>query len=262
MDFRRIDPPNRLRNILECIWIAESHDPQPVLQKIIPDGFPEIIFHFGDPYRIKLKDKWELQSRSLLAGQITGHFFLENTGQSSMMGLKFKPAALTNLFEILMHPFTDAVVDLKNHEKLIGLETSVRIPGNYEMRTQRAIDFLAGIPELNEQVVGKSLELIFKSSGNINVTELCEACSVSERQLERLDKKYVGLSPKVYTRIIRFSRIFDMIKNEDHNWTQLGLEAGFYDQSHFIRDFKAFTGEDPSSYVFDDPGLGNLFMKK
>jgi hypothetical protein len=82
------------------------------LQKIIPDGFPEIIFHFADPYRIKLDERWESQEESLIAGQITKHFFLENSGASDILGIKLKPTALTQIFGINMSSLKDKVVAL------------------------------------------------------------------------------------------------------------------------------------------------------
>ena len=54
MSFQRIPPPAELKNIIECYWIVENDDPSPVEEKIIPDGFAELIFHYGDPYQIRL----------------------------------------------------------------------------------------------------------------------------------------------------------------------------------------------------------------
>ena len=112
MFFKRFDPAVELKNIIECYWIIEDDDDVPQQQKIIPDGFSEIIFHYRSPYRINLGGDWEEQSRSLLAGQIRKHFFLENTGASGIIGIKVKPTALTHLFGLSMHQFTDRVVDM------------------------------------------------------------------------------------------------------------------------------------------------------
>jgi AraC-like DNA-binding protein len=263
MKFRRIDPPKRLTKIIECYWIAESDDPTPEVQKIIPDGFPEVIFHFGDPYRIKLRNKWEQQSTSLLAGQITGHFFLENTGVSSILGLKFHPTALTKLFDISMKEITDQVVPLNTcTEKLNPLETAIRTQENFDARINLVNEYLNALPEVNHSAIDEAVRLIFESKGTISVTELATTVGIGERSLERQFRKFVGLTPKFYARIIRFSHIFQTVTSEQRSWTQLGLEAGFYDQSHFIKNFKAFTGEDPSVYLFDDPNFANFFMKK
>jgi hypothetical protein len=112
MFFKRFRPDHDLEPFIECYWIVEDDDTTPRLQKIVPDGFNEIIFHLGDPYRIRLYDHWEQQSTSLLAGHIRKHFFLENTGSSNIVGIKLKPTALTHLFGLHMYQFTDKVVDL------------------------------------------------------------------------------------------------------------------------------------------------------
>ncbi|MES2882523.1 MAG: DUF6597 domain-containing transcriptional factor [Bacteroidota bacterium] len=68
MFYQRIQPPKELVNFVECFWVMESADTTVQQQKIIPDGFPEIIFHYGDHYRIKMDGNWETQSLSLIAG--------------------------------------------------------------------------------------------------------------------------------------------------------------------------------------------------
>lgn len=264
MQFRRIQPTEELRHWIECFWIARNDDPLPVVQKIIPDGFPEIIFHFADPYLINLRGNWEQQSKNLLAGQITRYFHLKNTGRSHMMGIKLKPAALTQLFDFSMDSITDAVVDLCT--RLGSLNTMcerVHAASTDDDRIELIEDEFIKIakPDLPGPI-DKAIEVLFSKQGNASIISLCEAVGVSERQLERLFKKYIGLPPKFYGRIIRFSSVFQNAQERKMSWSELGLETGFYDQSHFIRNFKAFTGEDPSKYFFDQPSLANFFMRK
>ena len=241
-------------------------NPAPLLQKIIPDGFPEMIFHFGDPYSIKLNDQWETQSRNLLAGQITSHFFLANTGRSSILGIKFKPAALTHLFNISMHELTNRVVDLRKirMKELNALEESLQEVATHPQRIEIINRLLSNIKptDISATPIEKAIAMIFSTNGMISIAMICEAVNTSERQLERLFKKFIGLSPKFYARIIRFSHIFQLVQEKEISGTELGLESGYYDQSHFIKNFKAFTGEDPSRYFFDQPNLANFFLKK
>jgi AraC-like DNA-binding protein len=96
----------------------------------------------------------------------------------------------------------------------------------------------------------------------VTMTELSEAAGVGERQLENLFKKFVGLSPKFFARIIRFNYIFRLAESHGDNWTRLAYEAAYYDQSHFIRNFKKFTGESPAAYAFDEENMANFFLKK
>ncbi|HEX5168934.1 MAG TPA: helix-turn-helix domain-containing protein [Cyclobacteriaceae bacterium] len=265
MPFYRYEPHEMLRHLVECYWIIEDNNPNPIQQKIVPDGFPEIIFHYGDAYRIKLHDTWKTQAKALLAGQLTKYFFLENTGRSKVLGIKFKPTAIAHLFGISMYELTDNVIELdagisdqlnplpgisseafKHHEAIEVLNSRLLLLSNYfrPAQTERAID------------------LVFDTNGSINIHELSKRAGISQRQLERLFKKYVGLSPKFYCRVIRFAYIFKMVEEKKTNWADLGLQAGFYDQPHFIRNFKGFTGEDPSAYLFDQASLANFFMKK
>ncbi|NQY35322.1 MAG: AraC family transcriptional regulator [Alteromonadaceae bacterium] len=80
------------------------------------------------------------------------------------------------------------------------------------------------------------------------------------RQLERYFKQAIGLPPKLYCRIIRFAYIFKLISTNNSNWSEISTQAGFYDQSHFIKNFKEFTGEEPSKYGFKAENLANLFL--
>jgi AraC-like DNA-binding protein len=96
----------------------------------------------------------------------------------------------------------------------------------------------------------------------LTVTELCETVYISERQIQNLFKKYVGLSPKLFARIIRFSYIFQLQEKKEQNWAGLAYDAAFYDQAHFIRNFKNFTGESPAAYGFDENNMANFFLKK
>jgi AraC-like DNA-binding protein len=122
-------------------------------------------------------------------------------------------------------------------------------------------EYLKGLPfQINP--VENALECIFLSNGMLTIASICERFGITERQLERHFKKYIGLSPKFYARLIRFSYIFQIAQEKKLSWTEVGLESGFYDQPHFIKNFKAFTGEDPSRYFFDEPNLANFFLKK
>ena len=95
-----------------------------------------------------------------------------------------------------------------------------------------------------------------------NPMVVCDVSGKNERQIERLFSKYIGLSPKFYSRIIRFSHIFELMRSKDNSWGDLVYKSGFYDQSHFIKNFKEFTGEDPSSYGFEEKNMANFHLKK
>jgi AraC-like DNA-binding protein len=256
-----------LRPFIECYWIVENGETAVRREKIIPDGFPEMIFHYGDPYKINLMGVWEVQSLSLLAGQIRKHFFLENTGRSGMIGVKFFPSALKHLYDVSMIQLTDKVVDL--HAVLPSIFDDM------EYQLQKSRDFTDKIELLQsyfldliqshtspQTIVDQAIAMILDTQGVVSVSELMKRLNVSERTIERMFREYIGLSPKFYSRIIRFSSIF-RLKNEGiASWTNLVYETGYFDQSHFIGNFKEFTGEDPSAYLFNNKTMANFFLKR
>jgi transcriptional regulator GlxA family with amidase domain len=85
---------------------------------------------------------------------------------------------------------------------------------------------------------------------------------LSERSLERYFKQWIGLTPKFYSRIIRFAHIFELVNKDQKNWAEISAQAGFYDQAHFIKNFRAFTGEEPSKYGFKEANMANFFLQK
>lgn len=267
MFYDRVSPKKSLSTIIDCYWIVENKDSTIFQQKIIPDGFPEIIFHYGDNYRINISGSWETQSKDLLAGQIRNHFLLESTGASGMIGIKFKPAGITQLFDINMSELTDKVVDLdtelkeqfepiikKIDSKALFKETVRALDSFFEQLRHEETD--------SDKIITLAIDLIFQEKGMLSVADLTSKTGVNERKLERLFNKYIGLSPKFYSRIIRFNHIFQLVQEKQVNWSEIAQLSGFYDQSHFISNFQEFTGEDPSKYFFDDPTLANFFLKR
>lgn len=266
MIYRRIEPTASLRDLVVCYWIIDSEGNREVhRQKIIPDGYPELIFHYGDPYRISISGEWEQQSKYLVAGQIRNHFYLENTGSSGMIGIKLQPAALHELFGLVMAPLTDQVIPFEEvfPDQLPALNRVLEALPDHEQVIALIEQWLSALPVYTvSNPVRRALCLIFEKKGMVEVSELVIRSGVVERHLQRLFKRQVGVSPKFYCRIVRFSYIFQLIEEKDFSWAHVAFKSGFSDQSHFIKNFKEFTGEDPTKYLFEMENLANFFLKK
>jgi transcriptional regulator GlxA family with amidase domain len=93
------------------------------------------------------------------------------------------------------------------------------------------------------------IRLINHSNGSIPIEKLAYEVNTGRRELERKFLEQVGISPKLLARITRFQKVLNKIETEHINsFTAAAYEGGFYDQSHFIRDFKEFTGYSPNIY--------------
>jgi AraC-like DNA-binding protein len=89
------------------------------------------------------------------------------------------------------------------------------------------------------------LELL-RTNGNATMGQIASLACLSLRQFERVSKDRLGMSPKLFARLVRFSKAYRMRENFLHlRWTTIAHQCGYFDQMHFIRDFKEFAGVAP-----------------
>ena len=115
----------------------------------------------------------------------------------------------------------------------------------------------------NEVDTRQALQLIswVKESESLPLNALSEKTGVHYKKLERIFSRYTGYNPKNFTRVIRFYRALQQMKSKPLSLTGIGLNGGYYDQPHFIRDFKAFTGKSPSQFSTENPTIANLLLQ-
>jgi AraC-like DNA-binding protein len=95
--------------------------------------------------------------------------------------------------------------------------------------------------------VDKALIQMLRFQGNMPISQVAGLACLGVRQFERKCKERLGFSPKVYSRLIRFSNAYQIFeRSQSPNWTEIAYQAGYYDQMHFIRDFKEFSGITPT----------------
>jgi AraC-like DNA-binding protein len=155
--------------------------------------------------------------------------------------------------------------------RMLGLSLHEMIDGNYnaadvfgnkmrtvQMQLQEAEDFdaIKNVVEqfLLEQLLrakpflpfdNAMLELV-KCDGNLSIEKTASLSCLSLRQFERVCKQRIGMPPKLFARIIRFSKAYRLYENSSaKSWTSIAHECGYFDQMHFIRDFKEFAGVTP-----------------
>jgi AraC-like DNA-binding protein len=115
-----------------------------------------------------------------------------------------------------------------------------------------------------DQAFLQSLSALQENKGIVRISDLIQYTSISERQLERKFKHYIGISPKKFTGILRMNHYLKLIResSDKNSLVQAAVEAGFYDQSHLNNNFKLITGISPITYLkSSDPLAMNLFAK-
>ncbi len=95
--------------------------------------------------------------------------------------------------------------------------------------------------------IDSALQMLLRNNGNMLVSQTASLSCLSLKQFERKCKERIGMNPKMFTRILKFSKAYRLHEScPQLNWTQIAYESGYYDQMHMIRDFKTFAGVNPS----------------
>jgi transcriptional regulator GlxA family with amidase domain len=95
----------------------------------------------------------------------------------------------------------------------------------------------------------------------VPIESLADDLGISLRKLDRVFNARVGLTPKALCRVVRFQQVLKMVERDQQSrdWAQLAVECGYYDQSHFIKEFSAFTGLSPTAYFSEQNALSAYF---
>ncbi|MEM7086724.1 MAG: helix-turn-helix domain-containing protein [Bacteroidota bacterium] len=266
--YRYRDASLRLSHYIKNFWTIDRTIQTTISrEKIIPDGYSELIFHSGDLFRSNFGGSWVPSDLYLLAGQIRKPYFIENIGKSKMFGIKFQPWALTELFNLDMSKFAHKRVEIPPElREVLEPVISIAIQElSFDQQVNEMENWFSKFTsnrKLNTSSGRASIKLILENKGNISLKQVRNEVGWSERSLERYFNKYVGLTPKLYLRIIRFSTVFELIEKGQNDWADVLFQTGFYDQSHFIKNFKEFAGDYPTKYKFTENSLSNNFLRK
>ncbi len=273
MLYRKIIPSPLLHKLVECYYIWESKDSlnQPVTIESPPSGFVSIVFNYGDFYKTtSFADSPDFTPapRNFIAGQATKTYKLLLEGNIGMIGIVFHPTAINTLFGIQMYELNDERLDLRDvlGKEIIPVQEQIIEAQSYQERVNIINQFLLFKLQYSKHPYNQAdvaANLILSQNGIINISKMMEDLCVCRRQLERQFLQKVGVSPKYYARIRRISYLCSVMANQRwqiEDWHDLIYQMGYYDQSHFIKEFTAFTGKSPSFYLKNNLELSNYLQ--
>jgi AraC-like DNA-binding protein len=258
--YRKFTPPEHLMPYVECFFVWEcSHAlAVPLTIESPPNGYASMVFNYGTPYRVTSQKRHdELTPRAFLTGQATKSYQLTLAGTIGMIGIVFRPAALHTLFGLPMYEFSDERVNLSD---VLGKQVEewgekIAESSSHEERIGLLSQFL-GLQLLRKNPepdrTDYAANLIVTRRGVINIGDLLSELYVCRRQFERKFLQKVGVSPKYYARIRRVGFLCNELAQKRWqvaDWQDVIYQCGYYDQSHFIKEFTEFMGKSPSNYV-------------
>ena len=253
MEYLEFKPNKHLNQYVECYWYAYSNRP-PFREKesLIPDGTIELMFNFGDDYIHIVNERREKIKGSHIIGIRKQSLVISQTGRQHFFCIRFKPGGTYPFFKIPAHLFANAfysVNDLLGNDIRMLEEQLYEAKDNAERVVITDQFLLKKLSASNDDYVfvAKCAPCLLQSD-DVKTTAHC--FNTNYKTLERRFQKVLGLSPSELLKITRFNRaVLAMYSCRFNSLTSIAHHCGYYDQSHFIREFRQLTNFSPKDFL-------------
>lgn len=255
MQYKFYTPHILLQEFINCIMVVHAEvdtKASPVLCPYPPAPQNSLFFYINDRIRVQKEGDpcFVLQPRSVIVGPQLTRVMIDINKSHKAVRVGFHPGGLYRLLGVSMAEMIDGSYDATD---VFGNEIQ-----DINNRLQEAQHFDA-INEVIEKFLLQKLKALKRAlpfdmamlellrlNGNLSMEQLASMACLSLRQFERVSKERIGLPPKLFARLVRFSKAYRLRENFPLlSWTSIAHECGYFDQMHFIRDFKEFAGVAP-----------------
>lgn len=268
MHFQFIKPSDFLAPYIKHYWVLEAADSEgEVCERVIPTGNIEWMFHFGKPFVVNDANTKLFQPRSLASGISSSYFDVSTQGEAGVIAVTFYPYAASHFLRFPLSEIEDSSVNLLDIYSRPMKEVEERISSRALVKERIGIieNFLLKCfkPCKNNDIllIRKGIELINQSKGQLKASDLSKSLLLTNKSLERKFSQYLGKTPKQFIRIVRFQGIIQHYSGlQKKPLTQLSYDNGYFDQAHFIKDFKSLSGYSPREFFGLGPCRADYFV--
>lgn len=257
MKYREIIPGERLRPYVRCYFVFESNTDVAFEDTVFPSGQMEIIFNLGNGiWQSSVNNVFHTTPQVELWGQITQPLRIKSVGKHTMLGVRFFTHSAAYFLNEAVWEFNNQIADLRD---LLGAGVPAlhnRLMETPQLHNRIALleNFLAQrltAREKKSHKIGMLAQIVQEMQGTPtpqNITSIAGRYDITSRYLQKLFLQHTGITPKLYDKINRFQLSLKHMAKREESLTSIAYACGYFDQSHFIRDFKSFTGIRPSEY--------------
>jgi AraC-like DNA-binding protein len=261
MTYYEIKPGPQLQQYVKCYYVYDSLAPVAFDDTVFPCACMEIIFNLGS-------GKWQTQPGEEfvttppveLWGQINGPLRVRSVGSNTMLGVRFFPHTVASILPDRANLFNNQIVDYRDisGQSVSILHTRLLETRSWKKRIVLLETFLLQQLEqagkrLSKVDVVKDLMYQLRHQDVYDTMEtIASRYGISARYMQQLFLQYTGLTPKLYNQINRFRHSLQLVTTRNTSLTDIAYECGYTDQSHFIKEFRAFTGTTPSGYSINN----------
>ncbi|MDX1629207.1 MAG: helix-turn-helix domain-containing protein [Fulvivirga sp.] len=258
-NYREFLPAENLLNYVECyyyLYISQK-DSFSDNHIILPDGSSEVIFNCGLKYSKLPFDGLDatyaaLPARSYIIGQKTKSFVMKYEGDNEVWGIRFKPYGLYTFLGSSLDDAEEKQIDSESiWPEIRSLEEQIFLSTSLSHMKKLTDEFLSHSFKVKHYSIPTHImelaKVIVNTKGTAPVRTVFRNFAKCPRSLEIEFKKYTGLTTKSFSNLIRlgFSRI---LVSNNRSLSEIAYSCGYFDQSHFIRQFKKFTGMPPGRF--------------
>jgi len=268
MNYREVKPGNALKSFVKCYYIYQSNANVQFEDVVFPSGCMEIIFNLGDGHWQTASDCGFVTNPAIeLWGQITRPLPVKSVGKNIMLGVRFLPQGAAYFLNDKIDLFTNRVVDFSelSGNSVKVLHSKLSDAPEWDSRIELVENFLLKSLSYSEKkfdrvvLVNNIMNEIQREDFFENFETVASRNGITSRYLQKLFLQYTGLTPKLYSKIDRFQNSLRLVTKNETSLTSIAYECGYFDQSHFIREFKSFTGLTPSGYASESSPITVAF---
>lgn len=254
--YQEYQPCPLLAPYIDKYWEIKGETEYDMRFKILPDGCSDFIFSIKKPSQ-PLNGEMVMQPyRFYFVGPMRVYSELvTRSTELHMMGVRFSPCGLAAFTRMPLEEFTDIRINASELDMLFDDRFAEMLCEKESLRERihlierHLLARLPGIRQVDPQIM-LATDLIVQSNGMLPILQLTDRVYMGQRQFERKFKHTTGYTPKEFSRITKFryaTKVLRSIKGEDMQ--QLAINCGYYDPSHFIKEFRRLSGSNPSSFM-------------
>lgn len=227
--------------------IAEVVNPYP------PTPFQSLLFYNQHPVGMSRNDNgtFDPQPLTVLTGPQFSRVNIKVSGQLNAVRVDFLPGGLYRLLGVPMNKLFDEGYDAAHFfgPGIHSINSQLQDTDDPDLSKDIVEAFLLARISSQRDILpfDHAMQALLKNNGAMSVEKTASIACLSIKQFERKCLERIGMTPKTYARVLRFSRAYRLHEACPHlSWTRIAHEAAYYDQMHMIRDFKVFAGVNPS----------------
>jgi AraC-like DNA-binding protein len=240
MRYQEVKPSATAGGLVRCYWMLEDTALEPDIQRIVPDGRAELIFNLGQPYESRTDGILKPQPQSFLYGQITGPPGGSTSGSGANDRHQVSPSHGRRILRIPMRELTDTAVPVEDISGRLFRELQELGESRSPLERFAALDrimlALGKYAGPDDALLSAAVRELEAAGGSMSVAAVADHAGLSARQFERRFRQAVGISPKLFSRMQRFQRVFPALENTDAGKPPAALLAEDTDPArHFVQ---------------------------